>query len=61
MNCTDSVLNSDELPERGIDQCPSALIAHTEAQALSSLNGTGCWLFSKRPDYICVLLEQKAF
>lgn len=23
MNCTDSVLNSDELPVRGIDQCPS--------------------------------------
>lgn len=27
MNCTDSVLNSDELPVRGIDQCPSTLSA----------------------------------
>lgn len=25
MNCADSVLNSDELPVRGIDQCPSTL------------------------------------
>lgn len=25
MNCSDSVLNSDELPVRGIDQCPSTL------------------------------------
>lgn len=27
MNCADSVLNSDELPVRGIDQCPSTLSA----------------------------------
>lgn len=27
MNCADSVLNSDELPVQGIDQCPSTLSA----------------------------------
>lgn len=46
MNCADSVLNSDELPVRGIDQCPSTLSTQW-AWALSWLNGTGCWLFSE--------------